>query len=52
MVNESMAEGIQQALNGQQNFVFPGGGTFTMKDPVFNKEGNLLIGLNYKMGQP
>jgi hypothetical protein len=51
MVNESLAEGIKQALNGQQNFVFPGGGTFIMRDPVFNKEGDLLIGLNYKLGQ-
>jgi hypothetical protein len=51
VVNESMAEGIKEALNGQQQFVFPGGGTFMMKDPSFNAEGDLLIGLNYKEGQ-
>lgn len=41
---------LQDALNGQGRFVFPGGGTFDMKDPLFNRAGDLMIGLTYKKG--
>ncbi|KAF8253325.1 hypothetical protein K440DRAFT_657304 [Wilcoxina mikolae CBS 423.85] len=39
---------IENALNGQQHFVFPGGGTFDMKNPMFNNEGDLIVELTYK----
>ena len=41
---------LEAALNGQGQFVFPGGGTFDMKDPIFNKAGDLMIGLAYVKG--
>ena len=43
---------LEKALNGQTRFVFPGGGTFVMKDPLFNKSGDLMIGLSYRKGVP
>lgn len=42
---------ITEALNGQGKFIFPGGGTFEMKDPIFSEAGDLLIGLTYKKGE-
>lgn len=42
---------IQSALNGQGRFIFPGGGTFDMKDPIFNNAGDLMIGLTYRKGE-
>lgn len=47
---DSIKNNIQNALNGQGRFIFPGGGTFEMKDPIFSKAGDLLIGLTYKKG--
>ncbi|KAI8942386.1 hypothetical protein NX059_000460 [Plenodomus lindquistii] len=41
---------LQEALSGQRRFVFPGGGTFDMKSPIFNNKGDLLIGLSYRKG--
>jgi hypothetical protein len=41
---------INEALNGQKEFIFLGGGTFDMSDPVFSQAGDLLIGLVYKLG--
>jgi len=41
---------LEAALSGQKRFVFPGGGTFDMKSPVFSKNGDLLIGLSYRKG--
>ncbi|KAF5963692.1 hypothetical protein FCOIX_13749 [Fusarium coicis] len=47
----SMAHSLEEALNQQGRFIFPGGGTFDMKDPVFSKEGDLLIGLTFREGE-
>ena len=44
------AKGLEDALSGQKRFVFPGGGTFDMKSPIFNNKGDLLIGLSYRKG--
>lgn len=44
------AKELEDALSGQRRFVFPGGGTFDMKSPLFNKKGDLLIGLSYRKG--
>lgn len=41
---------LEAALSGQKQFVFPGGGTFDMKSPIFSKKGDLLIGLSYRQG--
>ncbi|KAM0330865.1 hypothetical protein ACHAQA_003821 [Verticillium albo-atrum] len=41
---------INQGLNGQSKFIFPGGGTFDMSDPVFSNAGDLLLGLVYRQG--
>jgi hypothetical protein len=49
--DHDLVKGLEDALNGQKHFIFPAGGTFAMKDPVFNAEGDLLIGLNYEAGQ-
>ncbi|RKK09023.1 hypothetical protein BFJ63_vAg9946 [Fusarium oxysporum f. sp. narcissi] len=46
----SMAHTLEEALNQQGRFIFPGGGTFDMKDPIFSKEGDLLIGLTFREG--
>ncbi|KAM0550745.1 hypothetical protein ACHAPJ_008810 [Fusarium lateritium] len=43
-------EPLEKALNGQGALVFPGGGTFEFKDPIFNKAGDLMIGLVFKQG--
>ncbi|MCJ1293206.1 hypothetical protein MMC34_004759 [Xylographa carneopallida] len=45
-----VATTVTDVLNVQKNFIFPGGGTFDMKSPVFNKAGDLMIGLTYKKG--
>ncbi|KAF5672703.1 hypothetical protein FDENT_10505 [Fusarium denticulatum] len=47
----SLADNLEKALNQQGRFIFPGGGTFDMKDPVFSKEGDLLIGLTFREGE-
>ncbi|KAK3367703.1 hypothetical protein B0H63DRAFT_535752 [Podospora didyma] len=40
-------------LNGQKTgFIFPGGGVFDMKDPQFSNNGDMLIGLSYRLGAP
>ena len=44
---DEIAQKIQKPLNGQGRFVFPGGGTFEMKDVIFNNSGDLLIGLTF-----
>ena len=36
---------IEKGLNQSNKFVFPGGGTFKMKDPTFTVSGDLLVGL-------
>ncbi|KAJ3545796.1 hypothetical protein NM208_g2330 [Fusarium decemcellulare] len=41
---------LEEALNGQGAFIFPGGGTFEMKSPIFNKAGDLMIGLVFNSG--
>jgi len=38
---------LEEQLNKTRQFVFPGGGTFEMKDPTFNNSGDLLLGLTY-----
>ncbi|KAF2668115.1 hypothetical protein BT63DRAFT_415616 [Microthyrium microscopicum] len=35
-------------LNSQSPYVFPGGGDFFMKNPVFNALGDLIMDLNYE----
>ena len=35
---------IEKELNETERFVFPGGGTFEMKDPTINLKGHLLVG--------
>ncbi|KAF5530805.1 hypothetical protein FMEXI_13332 [Fusarium mexicanum] len=47
----SMAHNLEEALNQQGRFIFPGGGTFDMKDPIFSKKGDLLIGLTFREGE-
>jgi hypothetical protein len=42
---------INQGLNGQKKFIFPGGGTFDMSDPIFSDAGDLLLGLVYREGK-
>lgn len=42
---------INEGLNGQSKFIFPGGGTFDMSDPVFSNAGDLLLGLVYREGK-
>ena len=42
---------INQGLNGQKKFIFPGGGTFDMSDPIFSDAGDLLLGLVYRQGK-
>ncbi|KAL8992488.1 MAG: hypothetical protein Q9169_007067 [Polycauliona sp. 2 TL-2023] len=43
-----VAEGLKSDLNQQNKFLFPGSGTFDMKDPTFNDHGDLMIGLTYR----
>jgi hypothetical protein len=45
------AEELQAALSGQKRFFLPGGGRFDMKSPIFNNNGDLLIGLTYRKGE-
>jgi hypothetical protein len=45
------ASDIGSALSSQKRFVFPGAGTFDMNSPIFNKNGDLLIGLSYRLGE-
>ena len=45
-----IAQTIKAALNGLGRFVFPGGGAFEMKGPIFSTAGDVLIGLTYKKG--
>jgi urease gamma subunit len=51
IVWDGISKSIEKALNGQNKFIFPGGGTFEMKDPIFNNNCDLLIGLSYKKGE-
>ncbi|KAF4456357.1 hypothetical protein F53441_1516 [Fusarium austroafricanum] len=51
MAAQNTAKQLSDVLNGQGRFIFPGGGTFDMKDPIFSKNEDLLIGLSYKQGQ-
>lgn len=44
----NVADEIQKGLNNGNKFVFPGNGTFDMKDPLFSDEGNLMVGLAYR----
>lgn len=41
---------LEAALNGQNRFIFPGKDEFAMKDPIFNRAGDLMIGLTYRNG--
>ncbi|RKL50892.1 hypothetical protein BFJ72_g345 [Fusarium proliferatum] len=47
----NIAHNLEEALNQHCRFIFPGGGTFDMKDPIFSKEGDLLIGLTFREGE-
>lgn len=39
---------LREVFNNQSKFVFPGGGTFDMKDPLFSNDGDLIMGLVYR----
>lgn len=43
-----VAEGLKHDLNQQNKFVFPGSGTFDIKDPLFSDKGDLMLGLTYR----
>lgn len=45
---ESIEAGVKTALAFQHHFIFPGNGTLAMKNPMFNPNGDLLVGLDYK----
>ncbi|KAF4497938.1 hypothetical protein FAGAP_5885 [Fusarium agapanthi] len=47
----NMGHDLDESLNQQGRFIFPGGGTFDMKDPIFSREGDLLIGLIFREGE-
>ncbi|KAH7240280.1 uncharacterized protein BKA55DRAFT_577254 [Fusarium redolens] len=51
MMAQDTAKQLSDALNGQGRFVFPGGGTFDIKDPIFSNNGDVLIGLSYRQGK-
>lgn len=42
---------LVQGLSGQKKFVFPGGGTFDISDPLFTEAGDLLLSLVYRQGK-
>lgn len=47
----ALAAGVEKAIADNLNltpFVFPGGNQLNMINPVFNDEGDLLLGLSYK----
>ncbi len=44
----NVAEGLKHDLNQQNKFVFPGSGTFDIKDPLFSDKGDLMLGLTYR----
>ncbi|KAF7345214.1 hypothetical protein MSAN_01897900 [Mycena sanguinolenta] len=44
----SFVQQINDAFKHQAQFVFPGGGTFFMKDPGLNAAGDMVVGLTYK----
>jgi len=37
-----------KVLNSQSQYVFPGGGEFFMKNPVYNRNGDLVVDLNFE----
>ncbi|RDX49442.1 hypothetical protein OH76DRAFT_530728 [Lentinus brumalis] len=39
---------VAEAFKNHSQFVFPGGGVFFMKDPAFNDDGDVVVGLTYK----
>ena len=43
-----LATDVAEAFETHSQFVFPGGGTFFMKDPQFNEDGDVVVGLTYK----
>ena len=47
----AVQQNLENELNGQGRFIFPGGGSFEMKDPIFGNAGDLLIALTYKQGE-
>ncbi|MCJ1395979.1 hypothetical protein MMC18_008865 [Xylographa bjoerkii] len=44
----NVADNLKYVLNNQNKFIFPGNGTFDMKDPIFSDKGDLLVGLTYR----
>ena len=43
-----VGKGLRNDLNNQNKFIFPGNGTFDMKDPIFSDNGDLMVGLTYR----
>ncbi|KAJ7730379.1 hypothetical protein DFH07DRAFT_969201 [Mycena maculata] len=46
--SNTLEQDVKDAFKHQAQFVFPGGGTFFMKDPAFNESGDIVVGLEYK----
>ena len=38
---------LKKKLSGQNRWIFPGNGTFIMKNPMFNENGDLLVEIAY-----
>ncbi|TFK83098.1 hypothetical protein K466DRAFT_666080 [Polyporus arcularius HHB13444] len=43
-----LVDDVANAFKNHSQFVFPGGGTFFMKDPAFNDAGDVVVGLTYQ----
>ncbi|KAL8788291.1 MAG: hypothetical protein Q9195_007388 [Heterodermia aff. obscurata] len=43
-----IASELQNDLNKLNQFIFPGSGTFDLKDPIFSDKGDLMLGLSYR----
>jgi len=42
---------VEDALSGQNRFVFPGNGVFSFSNPLFNYNGDLLVNVEYRQEQ-
>ena len=45
----TVAQGLKHDLNQQNKFVFPGSGSFDMKDPLFSDKGDSMLELTYRL---
>ncbi|KAI0699747.1 hypothetical protein C8T65DRAFT_742367 [Cerioporus squamosus] len=44
----NLVHDVAEASKTHSQFVFPGGGVFFIKDPLFNDDGDVVVGLTYK----